>query len=152
MSNLSWGSSVCWEERGAAGNNTSPSPHVVAISAALCWTRTVRRLTVNSILNFMPSTKRASNLQINTEQKLCESHILTNVENTDQTNIFYLNNCILVWGVVLTLSWSRVWHCRAARCGRSHGISLFFLRRDTPTANPLAAQRGGSQTHQGPGR
>lgn len=149
MPYLSSGNLVCWEKAGAAGNNTFPNLNLTASSAARCWTRTVRRLTVNSMLNFMLSTKRTSNLQ----DKLCEYHVLTRLLYESTKSIFlFVNSCMFLWHQDLTLSWSRVWRCQAAHCERSHGTSPFFHLQDRPAAHPLVAQTDGSQTHQVPGR
>ena len=144
MSNLSLGSSDGWEEDvGAAGNNTSPSLYVAASSAALCWRRRVRRLTVNSTWNFIPSTKRSSNLQTN-------SHNMIWIADTKNDHLCRqkMSLCCLD----LTLSWSPVWCCPAAHCGRSRGTSPLSLLRDTQAADRLLAQTDGSQTHQVPDR
>lgn len=156
MPHLSLGRSICREEKvGAAGNNTFSSLYLFASSAALCWRRRVRRLIVNSTLNFMLSTKKVSNLErksqtvwISVTKKLKMSLLNISKKNLYFKILYYM----VLYSMNLTLNWSPVWHYPAAHCEHSHGTSPLFLLQDTPAAHLLVAQMGGSQTHQVPGR
>lgn len=151
MPDLRLGRLTCCEKAGAAGNSTSPSLCLAASSAARCWRRRVRRLMVNSMLNFMLSTKRSSSLQTNSDTSCLNFSFYEAVGQkknlTKNSFYFFVVKCSCK---DLTLSWSRVWRCRAAHCVRSRGTSPSSLLKDRPAVYPRVAQTDGSQTHQVP--
>ncbi len=154
MPNLSLGRLICWEGKAdAEGNSTFFSPYSSASSTALCWSRKVRREKTNSTLNFMSSVKQARNLQKKITDKLCKSWTPAKTLNTLKKSVFsFLNYFTSLWCHDLTLGWSQVWRCTAARCGRNHDTSPARFLHDEPAANPRVAQMGGSQPNQVPGR
>lgn len=70
FTDLRLGSWIFGEMKFGAGNSTSSRWCVTASSAARCWTRTVRRLMMNSMWNFMFSTQRSTNLWTRIQSKI----------------------------------------------------------------------------------